>query len=155
MRVFAGVCLLFVLLALPSAAIAGGNPSAGVHVDPGSPAGKQYGFPVNSARGETSGAGKSGSAASSGGASASPPLFGAGVTAPGTHASTTGTPTSPTTTTHAGSTQTKPSKPVSASLASHVVPSNAGSDAWIPLVAGGLLVLALGTGAGLALKRRL
>jgi hypothetical protein len=46
---------------------------------------------------------------------------------------------------------------VSASLASHVASPAAtgGSSAWIALVGGGLLVLVLGTGAGLALKRRL
>jgi hypothetical protein len=36
-----------------------------------------------------------------------------------------------------------------------VAASRAGGDAWIPLVGGGLLVLIVGAGGGLALKRRL
>jgi len=181
MRTFIGVSLLTGMLLAPGVAMADG-PSSGVHVDPGSPAGKQYGFPVSSARGETSG-----KHSSAGGAGT---LFGAGVsphktsnhtaTTPKTTSTSTTSTTSTTATTAAAhkkpashkkskkkraavvshnTSQPPPAKPLSASLVSHVTPSgaatNAGSSAWIALVGGGLLVLVLGTGAGLALKRRL
>jgi hypothetical protein len=194
MRTFIGVSLLTGVLLSPGVAVAGSCPSSGVHVDQGSPAAKQYGFPVAGARGETSGSGNcSGKHHSSG--SSNPPLFGAGVTphATSTKIATTSTSTTSTSTTSTTATTTPtapkakvaavaahkkraqhrkqaavashttskppPAKPVSASLASHVTPaaatSNGGSSAWIALVGGGLLVLILGTGAGLALKRRL
>src|ERR1700761_8477411 len=59
----------------PAQALAGGGPGGGVHVDPGSPAGKQYAIPIPSARSETSG-----QSGSSGSGSSNPPLFGVGVT---------------------------------------------------------------------------
>jgi hypothetical protein len=182
MRTFIGVSLLTGVLMLPGVAMADSGPGSGVHVDPGSPAGKQYGFPVSSARGETSG--KHNSAGNAGSQ-----LFGAGVSPhkTSTHTATTSTNTTSTSTTatttttapkakvaavaahkkrakhrkqvavvsHSTSTP-PPAKPVSASLASsHVASTTGGSSAWIALVGGGLLVLVLGTGAGLALKRRL
>ena len=148
----------------------------GVHVDPGSPAGKEYQIPVAGARGETGGGGQTGSS--------SPPLFGVGVT-PGSPStgSTTASPGS----TAAGSPAASPSAASSATRVSHsrsssrkrlvvassspvggeavsaVSPPSAagpsaggtGSSGWIPLVAGGLLVLVLGGGGGLALRQRL
>jgi hypothetical protein len=191
MRTFIGASLLAGVLLLPGVAMASGPPS-GVHVDPGSPAGKQYGFPVTSARGETSGSGKNSSkhGSGSGGGNSNPPLFGAGVSPHATSTQTTTTSSTATSTTATTATTTAaakasaaaaahkrarhrkqaaaathttpkppPSKPVSASLASQRAPSaastHAGSSAWIALVGGGLLVLVVGTGAGLALKRRL
>lgn len=193
MRTFIGVSLLTGVLMLPGVATAASCPSSGVHVDQGSPAAKQYGFPVNNARGETSGC--SGKHSSAGGAGSQ--LFGAGVsphktsTQTSTHTATSHTTTTPKTTStsttsttsttattaaahkkkpahrhkqavaavNATSPPSPPAKPVSASLAAHVTPpgtaNHAGSSAWIALVGGGLLVLVLGTGAGLALKRRL
>ena len=188
MRTFIGVSLLTGVLMLPGVATAASCPSSGVHVDQGSPAAKQYGFPVNNARGETSGSNCSGKHSSAGGAGSQ--LFGAGVsphktsnhtaTTPKTTSTSTTSTTSTTATTAAAhkkpashkkskkkraavvshnTSQPPPAKPLSASLVSHVTPSgaatNAGSSAWIALVGGGLLVLVLGTGAGLALKRRL
>jgi hypothetical protein len=189
MRTFIGVSLLTGVLMVPGVAMASSCPSSGVHVDQGSPAAKQYGFPVNNARGETSGC--SGKHNSAGGAGSQ--LFGAGVSPhkSSTHSSTTSKSTTSTTSTSTTATTattarkakaaavpahkkrdhhskqvaavsnsappSPPAKPVSASLASHVASPAAtgGSSAWIALVGGGLLVLVLGTGAGLALKRRL
>lgn len=192
MRTFIGVSLLTGVLMLPGVATASSCPSSGVHVDQGSPAAKQYGFPVSSARGETSGS-KCGKHNSAGGAGSQ--LFGAGVSphTTSTHTTTTSPKTTSTTSTTSTSTTSTtttapkakvaavaahkkrskhrqqavaasqttpkppPAKPVSASLASHVASpaTTGGSSAWIALVGGGLLVLVLGTGAGLALKRRL
>ena len=181
MRTLIGTSMLICALFVPGVALASGSqPQPGVHVDPGSPAGKQYGFPVTSARGETSGS-KGKAQKSSGGAN--PPLFGSGVTSPSTststHTATTPPPTTSATTTAtttSGShvkrhthkrkrpkavTGTVPppstAKPVSASLVATpaAATTHAGSNAWIPLVGGGLLVLLVGTAGGLALKRRL
>jgi hypothetical protein len=61
-----------VALALPAAAAAGGatGPQAGVHVDPGSPAAKEYAIPLGQAR--ANGGGSSGSGSGQ--------LFGSGIT---------------------------------------------------------------------------
>jgi hypothetical protein len=65
-----------------------------VHVDPGSPAGKEYAIPLESARREGAGGGAQGSGDKSGtgsgnkGASgSSPPLFGAGISQAKRHSS--------------------------------------------------------------------
>lgn len=56
-------------LALPAAALAGsGSPTAGVHVDPGSPVAKEYALPLATARGAPADTGSTGS------------LFGTGIT---------------------------------------------------------------------------
>jgi hypothetical protein len=69
----AGLLGLMLLLLGPAAALAKGtpNPQSGVHLDPGSPASKQYAVPLSVARG---GGGGSGSGSSSSGG-----LFGAGI----------------------------------------------------------------------------
>ena len=67
-----GSILLFLLLA--PAAFAGAGLEPGVHVDPGSPAGKEYALPLSQAR-QTGGQGN--------GANAEGTLFGAGVKPPG------------------------------------------------------------------------
>jgi hypothetical protein len=146
----------------PEAASAASSPGSGVHVDPGSPAGKQYVIPLPAARRETSG----GQAGGSG--SANPPLFGVGVTsASGAHSSgSSGT---------AARTGSRPtakarirslSRPSRASKArvgsrpaatSGAQPSHRaaaiGSTSWLPLLGGGVLVLLIGGGGGLLLRR--
>src|SRR4051794_146289 len=75
---------LAVLLALGLPAAAGAKDEPGVHVDPGSPAGKEYVIPLEGARREASGAGGGSTDASGGGGGgdAGPaPLFGAGIKA--------------------------------------------------------------------------
>src|ERR1700751_869920 len=71
----------------PGQALANGGPPPGVHVDPGSPAGKQYQIPIPAARQETSGS--TGSANSDG---SNPPLFGGGPPAPPPSGTSTSTP---------------------------------------------------------------
>ncbi len=55
-------------LALPASALAGGSLSPGVHVDPGSPAAKEYALPLATARGAPADTGSTGA------------LFGKGIT---------------------------------------------------------------------------
>lgn len=91
------ISLLALAAPASSVAAAGGNPPTGVHVDPNSPAAKQYAIPLASARGQAPGS------------SASGPLFGAGIklhkkkpaapavvsTPPSTVTATTPAPTTP------------------------------------------------------------
>lgn len=159
--VVALVVALWVTVSIPQVAVAGTSTlQPGVHVDPGSPAGKEYQIPVVGARSETAGGTQ--------GQGGNPPLFGVGVT-PATTASadsSAGRPTSSSSasrgaTSHSTRTRTAASsspsgsKPVSA-----VAPPDpdgsapAGGNGWIALVAGGLLVLVLGGGGGLLLRGR-
>jgi hypothetical protein len=160
-----------VCVIVPQGALAAGGPSSGVHVDPGSPAGKQYAIPITSARGETAGT-------SSGSGSANPPLFGSGVTPPSSgdgSATTTGGARPARATgrslkadrssrgsagpgagprrrraTHSGAAPT-PSLPADPPTQSNLV----GGSTWLPLAGGGALVLLLGCGTGFVLRRRL
>src|ERR1700760_2092560 len=75
MRVGIPMAVVLASLGLIAAGPALAAPGNGVHVDPGSPAGKQYAIPIPSARSETSG-----QKAGSGSGSTNPPLFGVGVT---------------------------------------------------------------------------
>lgn len=163
----AGVVVL-VAVGLPGGALGKGLPP-GVHVDPGSPAGKEYQIPVASARSLS--AGQKGS--SSG---ANPPLFGVGVTSARAHSSTTttagaaagggfGTTAGSGSRTAAGrsahrrvhrhrrrsaSTGSLPT----ASRSTRADAAQPGGESWLPLVAGGALVLVVGGGGGLGLRRR-
>ena len=163
---------LIALVISPAALASGSGLQPGVHVDPGSPAGKEYQIPLSGARSETAGSGQSGSQ--------NPPLFGVGVTpaapssdvtagassAPANQASSTSSAASSGTSgTHASSrhrvasSTSAAAQPLSAAGGSVPVSAaasgGAGNSAWIPLVAGGLLVLVLGGGGGLALRQRL
>lgn len=156
-----------------SEAVAAGSPSSGVHVDPNSPAGKQYVIPIVGARSETSGGNTS--------SGANPPAFGVGITHD-EHSTTTSTVTTPTTSTTsptpvhkkaskpqnhrqrlkvsgaapAGGTPppASPSSPSSSSSQAGSSPGSGSSD-WLPLGAGGALVLLVGGGGGLALRRKI
>ena len=157
--VAATVALLTMLTPELALASGGQQPSGsnGVHVDPGSPTGKQYVLPIQAARSEGGGSG-------GGGSSASPHLFGAGVSA-----SQTGTTPSSTKSTPHGGGKAKAASPhpvpaprlpvteagSSGSVAGKEAASTSGGDAWLPLIAGGAAVLILGGGGGLALRRRL
>lgn len=67
------VLTVFAALLVPGAAFASAPAlQPGVHVDPGSPAGKEYQIPITAARGQAAGGSSVGSA--------NPPLFGVGVT---------------------------------------------------------------------------
>lgn len=158
-------------------ALAASNVAPGLHRDPGSPASKEYRIPITSTRNETSGHG------SSNPDSSTAPTFGAGVTPPTSKApaptradgASTHAPTPSSAPRghkrdraasgqagrgarrHAGHDGSASS--LSKVTAAHraqvltAVRAQAGSASWLPLVAGGALVLLVGCGAGLALKR--
>ncbi|MEO6857092.1 MAG: hypothetical protein ABI323_00665, partial [Solirubrobacteraceae bacterium] len=150
-------------LAIAAPAFAAGN---GVHVDPGSPAGKQYAIPIPAARSMAAGGqGATGSA--------NPPLFGVGVTPGGvaamTGASSTGARAARSTggrsnaRRRAGAAQTKRAKrsglgPQAAGVAARDPSSQSnavGGTSWLPLLGGGALVLLIGGGGGFLLRRSL
>jgi hypothetical protein len=148
------------LVAYPAIAAAAGLPP-GVHIDPGSPTGKQYQIPISGARNQTSGS-------TNGSTSSNPPAFGAGVTPSGqTRATTTSSRAtrSAAHTTAAGRRTRRTSRkwgaaagpPATTQADRHTTTqANAvGSSSWLPLAGGGALVLLLGCGGGLALKRRM
>ena len=137
-------------------ALASGPPR--VHVDPGSPAGKQYAFPVPAARGLTSG--------QSGGGGQNPPAFGVGITPSsggggrGGHGGSAGGTTgggSRRRNGHASATTAQSLPGTSASVPTPPAgdPTAEGGSGWIALVLGGAAVLALGGAGGFALRRRL
>lgn len=161
----------------PAPAVASG-PGAGVHVDPNSPAGKQYEIPIPSARQEASGGAHHGSGGSA-------PLFGVGVSTPhsSTAPATTSAPATTTTTSApAATSSTKPHRvshtrrhhprasihnaavqPQSQTTRSETIApatqaaynaGQVGSSGWLPLVAGGALVLVVGGGLGAGIRRR-
>jgi hypothetical protein len=166
MRVAAAAIAAFFALLAPSVALAGGSGSAGVHQDPGSPSQHQYVIPVAAARGETHGGKHSGG----------PQLFGSGVT-PGS-SSNSGSSSGSGSSGGSGSNAAKAKAKAKAhkaktgttghntpryALASSSGrppsgPSSSGGDGgsgWVPLAAGGALVLVLGCGGGFALRRRI
>ena len=166
MRPLGAVVVALLAILAPQAALASAPTlQPGVHVDPGSPAGKQYQIPIVGARSETAGGGSAGSA--------DPPLFGVGVT-PAAASAGTSTPSGATSSAahgansgSAGSHATGATHRHSSSGANLVASAStsspavspastggAGTNGWIALVAGGILVLALGGGGGLALRRR-
>jgi hypothetical protein len=133
--------------------IAVAAPQSGVHVDPGSPAGKQYAIPITSAR--TEAAGNQPSATSSG--SQDPPLFGVGVKSSAAHVAARkarrGRPVTHADPAHVSSQPVAP--PASPPQVAPTSSGSGGGSAWIALAGGGVLVLALGGAGGLALRRRL
>jgi hypothetical protein len=157
MRLLAAAAALALLAATPGTAVAGTTKlQPGVHIDPGSPAAKQYQIPINSARSEA--AGKSNSNSSN------PPLFGQGVT-PSGGSGAGGASAGSGSGGHAAAQHgraaarqhgVKESTPNTASGIPASAPStsgSSGSSAWLAL-GGGVLVLLLGGGGGLALRRR-
>jgi hypothetical protein len=162
MRSVSAAAVAALVLWAPQGALAAGG-SNGVHVDPGSPAGKQYAIPISSARGETSppGPGSSGSA--------NPPLFGAGITPSSSSSNAMRQAKARAAakrlgTSHPGrrvhrrrayagaTTQTVSTTPPPNSVTQA---NQVGSNTWLPLAIGGALVLLLGCGGGLVLRRRL
>jgi hypothetical protein len=171
MRPLVAVVVASLAILAPQAALASAPTlQPGVHIDPGSPAGKQYQIPIVGARSETAGGGSTGSA--------NPPLFGAGLTPASTSTATSTTSSSTSSSTHkassasarshaararhrhsgSGASLVASSSPADSPYSPVVSPAStggAGTNGWIALVAGGVLVLALGGGGGLALRRRL
>jgi hypothetical protein len=146
-----------VLLALtPGTALAaGGSLQPGVHVDPGSPAGKQYQIPIAAARGETSSG--HGSANSS-----NPPLFGAGITAASqtpARSTAAGASTGSARAHRAARAHHRRDGSGASKLPTGATPADigagpAGDRGWLALAAGGFLVLLLGGAGTLVLRRQ-
>ena len=141
----------------------------GVHVDPGSPAGKQYQIPISSARSEAAGG--------AGGTNGTAPAFGVGITSGGSGPGSGSSGGAAAGSAHharsgatagrnrhraasagsAGSTAAAVTGAANSNADLTGVPSSSGeggSGAWPVLAAGGLLVLVIGGGGGLALRRR-
>jgi hypothetical protein len=151
--------------ASPAVAQTGLDP--GVHIDPNSPAGKQYAIPIATARRIAAGG-----QGQSRGNSTPPdvPLFGVGVTPAAGRDARTATAHTRGASRHAGSQAGHPEaagkvvggSPSAASSTSPVLDSSirrsagdvAGSNAWLVLAGGGALVFVLGGAGGLALRRR-
>lgn len=160
----------------PAQALAHGPVPPGVHIDPGSPANKQYQIPIPAARQETSGSTGSGNASS-------PPLFGVGITSGSVASSGGGTTSHARATTSSaehqsshpsqaqsdgrspsGRTRRRAPRPAASSsgrrgaanapVSAYEKAGQPGSNSWLPLVLGGALVLILGGGGGLGLRRR-
>jgi hypothetical protein len=154
--------LVLVIFLMPASALAKTSP--GVHVDPGSPAAKEYQVPLGAARGNgTSGTGNT------------QPLFGSGITKTPAPAST---PTTATTTpavskvTHAKKKQkhhtnrqhktrhaaaapvTKPPTPRAPSPARAIGTSSGSSIGWTWMLGAAVIVVLLGAAGGIALARR-
>jgi hypothetical protein len=153
------------MFAMPASALAsGGGGTNGVHVDPGSPAGKQYSIPVSTARSQASGY-------ASGSNAGSPPLFGVGVTPGGTAGNSThqaagaGSSGSGTHThvvaggkmhrvfTRRQQRSSGTPKASATSTTPGAESNSVGGGGWLPLAAGGLMVLVIGCGGGLLLRR--
>jgi hypothetical protein len=167
MRTVTAAAVAALLTASPATALASGAPT-GVHVDPGSPAGKQYSIPIAAARQQANPSQSSGSSGSA------PPLFGAGVT-----------PSSSLSSTSSGATHGSQARSTRAGSASHATRSRGqtragyrrtriaasaapaqinvltvsdqagriGASTWLPLGIGGALVLVIGAGGGLMARR--
>ncbi|HEX7610251.1 MAG TPA: hypothetical protein VF380_06240 [Solirubrobacteraceae bacterium] len=125
----------------------------GVHVDPGSPAAKEYALPLNQAR-QTGGGAPSSS-------SSSAPLFGAGIKPPGAGGSShsgsgTGKATGrggavgPNGANPAAGLSTLPAAVLRASSAQA---SSGGGDSILALLGGGVAILVLGGLGGMILRR--
>jgi hypothetical protein len=143
-RSLIGALGALLLLGTPGAASA---QERGVHVDPGSPAGKEYAIPIERARREASGGSKISSGNTSTQAAAPVPLFGQGIkpAPPKRHKHKT-TSTSKTTTTKPAPVALAPTAAVEAALTK---PSTTAWTGGIPAV-----VLAAGIVLGLGLRRR-
>lgn len=139
----------------PASARAPKQLSPGVFADPGSPAGKEYAFPLTVARSQADGQSPSAD-------HGSPPLFGVGIrpaTGAGQGVNGKRTPRRPgagssqrTTSTPAGAGQGGGAPPSAATLARLTTPGSAVPA--VALVAGLVLALGLALGAGLGWTRR-
>lgn len=176
MRALLAVVMVCTVCAQPS--LAATNVAPGLHRDPGSPASKEYRIPISSTRNETSGHDSSNpesSTAPTFGAGVTParsrtaPAPGSGAAArahksagphhghkPDRTASGHAGRNARRHAGHDGSAGRSSSPAITAARQAQVmtaVRAQAGSGSWLPLVAGGALVLLVGCGAGLALKR--
>jgi hypothetical protein len=156
MRAFVAALGVFVICT--QSALAAPHLGPGIHLDPGSPAAKEYVIPITGARAETSGG-------SPGTGSVGAATFGYGVTQAPASGSRAGANRS-SRTRHRGAKTRSRSRAgapraagspmaVRAAALSADGGGDGGSSSWLLLAAGGALVLLLGCGGGLALTRRI
>jgi hypothetical protein len=159
------------MIALVWAPTARAQTDDGVTVDPGSPTGREYAIPLDSARRAADPAGGASGTASEGERGASP-LFGAGIATTGSGGNATagsgrghgggsadgdgsGRPRAASTASGRGRSREGPSPPVAVRVAASDPGAPAGGATTTALViAAGVLVLAVGAGGGLLLRRR-
>jgi hypothetical protein len=121
----------------------------GVHIDPGSPAAKEYALPVNQARGTGSGGEGSGGS--------SEKLFGAGIKPPssgssgGRHGGRGATGVSRSAQQPAAATQAQPTAPRAVQQAA-ARSTSGGSTSALVLFGGGVAILVLGAFTGIVLR---
>jgi hypothetical protein len=148
------VAALGLLLAAPSGAVAQGE--GGVHVDPNSPAGKEYALPLDSARREAAGGQKGAGTGTSPGQGApaargGTPLFGAGIRPARSRKARSGGAQAARDRTKGG--PSKRSRQAAGPQAAAISGGASGGTGTTIGVA--LAVLALGCGLGFALRRAL
>jgi hypothetical protein len=173
------LCALLALITLganPAIAVASSghaSPTAGVHVDPGSPTAKEYSIPLANARGGGGGANSGGSKGGGKGGSSGPQLFGSGITkapapANGTTPSASSTPSKPVTVSrhrhhHRGAQATASNSAPAivasqtqrlAPAANRVLGGSGGGSGLIWMFAAGAIVLLIGAFAGARFTQR-
>lgn len=146
----AGILAMLALSCLAASALAATGLEPGVHVDPGSPAAKEYALPLNQARqtgASTSGNASTGSAA----------LFGAGIKPPGSGGS--GRPRSATPhgvrrdASGAASSDPRTSVPAIVLRAASSHTSSGGDGSLLTLLGGAVAILILGAFGGTIMRR--
>jgi hypothetical protein len=123
----------------------------GVHIDPGSPAAKEYALPLNQAR-------QTGSSPTTGSPTAAP--FGAGIHPPGgsgggssNRGSSTGSGASSANTSTASSSNTRTAVPALVLRSTSRQASSGGDGSILALVGGGVAILVLGGFGGMIMQR--
>jgi hypothetical protein len=145
--VLAALTVAVALGCAPASALAATGLEPGVHVDPGSPAAKQYALPLNQARQTGGGASTSSGSAAPFGAGIKPPGSGgpghaAGGSSHGAHREATGATSSDTV------------SPVPAIVrAANSRASSGGDGSLLALLGGGVVILVLGAFGGTLMRR--
>jgi hypothetical protein len=152
-----GVLAMLAVLISPTPAPAASGLEPGVHIDPGSPAEKQYVLPLNQARQTgAAGTGRSGASGVPFGAGIKPPGGGSGTPA-GPAPAESASPASATAksrpaSSQAGRAASTGALPPAVLRASREQGSSAGSGSWLALLGGGLAILLLGGFGGTVLR---
>jgi len=146
------LAVLVISCSAASAQVASGL-EPGVHIDPGSPAAKEYALPLNQAR-QT---GSSPTTGSSSAAVAAP--FGAGIHPPGgsgggpSHRGSTGSDVSPANASRTNASRTRATIPAVVLRSASGRASSVGDGSILALLGGGVAILVLGGFGGMVLRR--
>jgi hypothetical protein len=128
----------------------------GVHIDPGSPAAKEYALPLNQAR-QTGASSPAGSSSSSSSAAAAP--FGAGIHPPGgsgggpSHRGPAGSDVSPANASRTNASEARAIIPAVVLRSASGRASPGGDGSILALLGGGVAILVLGGFGGMVLRR--